>query len=237
MSEKPTFEEIVAKYSRALVLVAHPDDPEFFCGGTVVRLTQAGLTVHYLLLTSGDKGSDDRNLSDAELAAIRVVEQEQAACVLGVEKVTCLNYPDGFLQPSYEVVRDAVRKIREFRPDIVLTTDPHTLYSRGVSHHDHRAAGIVVLDAVFPAARNHRYFPELLAEGLEPHVVREIWISRGQDPDLEVDISAVFDLRTEALLHHRTQIRNPEEFVKRMENYRRAQPGPVTERFRRLTLG
>jgi len=237
MDSKPTFEEIISKYSRALVLVAHPDDPEFFCGGTVARLAQAGLTVHYLILTSGDKGGDDRSLSNEELAAIRVEEQEKAARHLGVAQVTCLKYPDGFLTPSYEVLRDAVRYIRRFKPDIVLTQDPGALYTRGVSHRDHRAAGLIALDAVFPAARNHRYFPELLQEGLEPHVVRELWICRTTEPDLDVDISAVFDLRTEALLNHKTQIRDPKAFVERMNNYRASQEGPVLERYRRLVLG
>lgn len=237
MDTKPTFEEVIAKYQRAMVLVAHPDDPEFFCGGTVARLTQAGINVCYLILTSGDKGSDDRTLSDQDLAAIRVVEQQKAAEHLGVTQVTCLKHPDGFVEPRYEVVRDAVRAIRTQKPDIVITQDPAALYSRGISHSDHRAAGLVTLDAVFPAARNHRYFPELLAEGLEPHVVREVWVCRGQDSDLEVDVSAVWDQRIEALLNHQTQIRDPKAFVERMNNMRASQPGPAMERFRRLVMG
>lgn len=233
----PSFEEIISQYQRAMVIAAHPDDPEFFCGGTVARLTRQGITVHYLLLTSGDKGSDDRSLSNEELAALRAVEQEKAARHLGVSKVTLLRYPDGFLEYSYEVLRDVVRAIREFKPDIILTTDPDRLYSSwGVSHRDHRTAGLIVLDAVFPAARNHRYFPELLEEGLEPHRVREIWISRGDDADLEVDVTDVFELRLEALLNHRTQIRDPEEFVRRMREYRDSQGGLVFDRFRRLVL-
>lgn len=236
MDNIPTFEEIIAKYRRALVLVAHPDDPEFFMGGTVARLTRAGLTVHYLILTSGDKGSRGAfdALSDEELAAVRAEEQERAARHLGVEKVVCLKYPDGFLEPTYEAKRDATRYIRAFKPDIVLTTDPGRIYGRGVSHHDHRSAGLIALDVAHIAAGNRRYFPELLAEGLEPHRVSEVWISRADDADLQVDVSEVYDLRTEALLNHRSQIGDPEQFVRRMNERRASQPGPIYEPFRRL---
>ena len=237
MSEKPTFEEIAAQYQRAMVIVAHPDDPEFFTGGAVARLTQLGLQVEYLILTAGDKGTDDRSLTGEQLAALRVVEQEAAAKCLGVSKVTFLGYPDGFLEPSYAVMRDVVREIRRFRPHIILTTDPERLLSPwGVSHRDHRTAGLVVLDSVFPAARNHGYFPELLQEGLEPHKVNEIWISRGQEADLEVDVSSVYDLRMEALINHRTQIGDPERFVERMKERRQAEDGPPRESFRRVAF-
>ncbi len=236
METKPTFEEIVANYQRAMVIVGHPDDPEFFMGGTVARLTQAGLQVEYVILTAGDKGSDDRDLSDQELAAARVLEQRAAAAALGAGQVAFLGYPDGFLAPTYEAQRDTVREIRRFKPDIILTTDPERLYSPwGVSHRDHRMAGLIVLDAVFPAARNHRYFPELLAEGWEPHKVSEIWISRGAEPDLEVDVTAVFEQRLAALLNHRTQIGDPERFRQRMME-RRPPEGPVLETFRRVVF-
>ena len=236
MENKPTFEEIVAAYRRAMVMVAHPDDPEFFTGGTVARLAQAGLQVEYVILTAGDKGSDDRELPDQELAATRVLEQRAAAAALGAGPVAFLGYPDGFLMPTYEVQRDAVREIRRFKPDLILTTDPERLYSSwGVSHRDHRMAGLIVLDAVFPAARNHRYFPELLAEGWEPHKVSEIWISRGAEPDLEVDVTAVWEQRLAALVNHRTQIGDPERFRQRMAE-RRPPEEPVLETFRRVVF-
>ena len=237
MVEKPTFEEIVAQYERAMVIVAHPDDPEFFTGGTVGRLTGAGIQVEYLIVTAGDKGNDDRSITGPQLATIRVVEQEAAAKCLGVTKVTFLGYPDGFLEPSYEVQRDVVRELRRFRPDIVLTTDPDRLYStRGISHRDHRTAGLIVLDSVFPAARNHMYFPELMEEGWEPHKVREIWISRGSEPDLEVNTTSVYEQRIEALLNHRTQIGDPERFIQRMSRRRETEDGPVYERFHRIVF-
>lgn len=237
MPEKPTFEEVIAEFSRAMVIVAHPDDPEFFTGGTVARLTGAGLRVEYLILTAGDKGNDNRAITGPQLAAARVLEQEAAARCLGVDKVTFLGYPDGFLEPSYKVQRDTVREIRRFMPDIVMTTDPDRLYStRGISHRDHRTAGLIVLDSVFPAARNHMYFPELLAEGWEPHKVQEIWISRGAEPDLEVDTTAVYDQRIQALLNHRTQVGEPERFMERMRQRRETEDGPVYEHFHRIVF-
>jgi LmbE family N-acetylglucosaminyl deacetylase len=237
MASEESFEEIASQYERALVIAAHPDDPEFFAGGTVARLTQLGLTVKYLILTRGDKGSDDRDISDEELAATRRQEQSLAAEELGVEEVVFLDNPDGFLEKTYDVLRDTVRVIRQFQPDIILTTDPERLYSSwGVSHRDHRTAGMIVLDAVFPAARNHRFFPELLKEGLEPHKVHEIWISRGAEADLEVDTSDVYDLRTKALTNHRSQVGDSERFTKRMNERRENSDEPPTDRFRRVTF-
>lgn len=240
MENTPTFEEIVAPYERALVLVAHPDDPEFFAGGTVARLVQAGIGVEYLILTCGDKGSRGAEfdaLTGEELAAVRLAEQERAARTLGAAQVTCLGYPDGFLEPTYEVKRDTVRVVRRFKPDIIITTDPARLYSWGISHHDHRAAGLVALDVVHVGAGNARYFPELLAEGLPPHRVRELWICRGDEANLEVDVTSVFDQRIQALLHHRSQIGDPETFVRRMRERWGSQDGPIVERFRRLMFG
>lgn len=231
------FREVIADYERALVIVAHPDDPEFFAGGTIARLAQEGIEVHYLILTQGDKGSDERAVTTAELITTRQAEQRAAARALGVASVTFLSNPDGFLEKTNDILRDTVRVIRRVKPDIILTTNPERLFSPwGISHRDHRTAGLIVLDAVFPAARNHRFFPELLTEGLEPHKVNEIWVSRGADADLMIDISDVYDLRTQALLNHRSQIGDPERFVQRMNERRDNADDPPMDVFQRIVF-
>ena len=149
---------------KVLVILAHPDDPEFFCGATLARWAAAGHTIHYCLLTCGDKGAPEGDYEPQELCGTRVEEQNAAAAVLGVKKVRMLGYPDGYLVADLDLRREIVRAIRQERPDIVVTCDPTYLYAMEtrLNHPDHRAAGQAVLDAVFPAAGNRMFFPELL---------------------------------------------------------------------------
>ncbi len=195
----------------ALVVLAHPDDPEFFCGGTVARWVQNGCQVHYCLLTRGDKGSDDDATPPSELAKIREGEQQAAAAVLGVKDVRFLDEPDGYLMPSLELREKIVRVIRQVRPDIVVTCDPTNFFpsNRYINHADHRAAGQATLDAVFPAARSALYFPALfIQEALEPHKVKDVYVAGAQHPNITVDITETFDLKIRALGEHRSQIQD-----------------------------
>jgi LmbE family N-acetylglucosaminyl deacetylase len=201
-----------------LVVLAHPDDPEFFCGGTLARWARLGHQIHYCLLTRGDKGHSDRSLSNEQVGQIREVEQQCAAEVIGVKSVRFFRYGDGFLHPGDEPRRDVVRVIRELKPNILLTSDPTHFYfeDRYINHPDHRAAGEITLDAFFPAANSPFYFPELLAEGLEPHPVDEVWLTLPVDPTVTIDVSQDWQTRLNALLCHKSQIGDEAEFRKRM---------------------
>jgi LmbE family N-acetylglucosaminyl deacetylase len=193
---------------RAMVIVAHPDDAEFASAGTVARWTREGREVIYVLCTSGDKGTSDRDLSPAQLAEIRRVEQRNACRVLGVEDVVFLGYEDGLLVSSLELRKDLVRQIRKYKPDAVICPDPTSRWygQQYLNHPDHRAAGDAALDAVYPSARDPHVFPELLAEGLEPHKVREVYITSRDNADLWIDISETIDLKVAALHQHVSQI-------------------------------
>jgi LmbE family N-acetylglucosaminyl deacetylase len=149
-----------------LVVLAHPDDPEFFCGATLARWAADGHHISYCLLTCGDKGVKDRHSAPADLCAIRQVEQRAAASILGVEKVEFLAYSDGYIVPDLKLRRDIVRAIRLARPEVVVTSDPTNLFvgDAYINHPDHRYAGQAVLDAVFPAAGNHLFFEELISD-------------------------------------------------------------------------
>lgn len=205
---------------KILVILAHPDDPEFFCGATLARWARAGHSITYCLLTCGDKGSDDPDRPPADLCADRRAEQEAAARVIGAQAVFFLNHPDGYLVPDLDLRRDVTRVIRRIRPDVLVTCDPQTLFPPGsyrLNHPDHRAAGQVVLDAVFPAAGNPHYFPELLREeGLAPHTPREIWVSLTAQPNVVLDVTDTWDIKIRALKEHGSQIGDPAEFEKRM---------------------
>jgi LmbE family N-acetylglucosaminyl deacetylase len=226
-----------------LVILAHPDDPEFFCGATLARWTAAGHSVSYCLITCGDKGTKDRSLRGDELCGIRQCEQQAAAEVLGVRRVRFLGHADGYLVPDINLRREITRVIRQERPDVVVACDPLNLYGRGsnLNHPDHRAAGQVVLDAIFPAARDHLYFPELLEqEGLEPHIVGEVWVSIASDPDITLDVTDFWEQKIRALQEHRSQIGDPENLAHRMRERRaegssEAEPR-YEEKFKRLIM-
>jgi LmbE family N-acetylglucosaminyl deacetylase len=205
-----------------LVILAHPDDPEFFCGATLARWARAGHKITYQLLTCGDKGFNDSTppeMTTDALCAIRHEEQQAAAHVIGAQAVHWLDHPDGYLVPDLNLRREVVRAIRRLKPDILVTCDPQTLFAAyGINHPDHRAAGQVVLDAIFPAAGNKEYFPELIKEGFEPHMPHEVWCSLTNQPNVVLDVTDTWPVKMEALLQHKTQIGDVEKFKARMQS-------------------
>jgi LmbE family N-acetylglucosaminyl deacetylase len=204
-----------------LVILAHPDDPEFFCGATLARWVRAGHHVTYQLLTCGDKGFNESTppgMTPEALCATRHEEQLAAAKVIGAEAVHFMDCPDGYLVPDLDLRRDVVRVIRRFKPDILVTCDPQTLFAAyGINHPDHRAAGQVTMDAVFPAAGSPVFFPELLIEGLLPHMPNEVWCSLTMQPNVVLDVTETWHIKLDALLQHTTQIGDQEKFQERMK--------------------
>lgn len=199
--------KVLEDVGRVLVVMAHPDDADFGCAGTIAGLTLAGVEVTYLLVTDGDAGGYDDAVSRTEMAALRREEQRAAAKAVGVSDVRFLGYPDGRLEPSLGLRRDIARVIRQVQPDRVMTQSPERNLDRIYpSHPDHRAAGAAALDAVYPDARNPYAFPELLRdEGLEAWVAREVWLSGGPVDNHYVDVTATFDRKLTALRAHASQ--------------------------------
>ena len=195
-------------YRRAMVVVAHADDAEFGCSGTVAKWCKEGMEVVYVMCTDGSKGSSDRDITPEQLIEIRKQEQKDAGKILGLKEVVFLDYPDGYLQPTLDLRRDVSRQIRRFQPDILITTSPiRTLTGNAyIGHPDHFAAGEAALSAVYPAARDHLTFPELLEEGLEPYKVREVLIMSHDAPDKWIDVTDTIDTTIAALLAHSSQI-------------------------------
>ena len=187
-----------------LVVTPHPDDAEFGVAGTVARRIRKGRKVVYVVCTNGDKGTSDIDLQPLKLAEIRKQEQRAAAEVLGVSEVIFLGYPDQGLEDTPEFRKDLVRLIRTWRPDRIATSDP---YRRYLWHRDHRIVGQVVMDAVFPFARDHLAYPDLLDERLEPHKVKEVLFWAAEKPNHHIDISATFDRKLAALQCHASQVR------------------------------
>ncbi len=223
-----------------LVVLAHPDDPEFFCGATIARWTRLGHSVNYCLLTRGDKGVRGISADPGELSRMREGEQRGAADALGVKEIVFLNFEDGYLVPDLSARKAVTRAIRQFKPDIVVSCDPTYIFGdNSINHPDHRAAGQIVVDAVFPAAGNPMYFPELIAEeSIPPVSVKEVWLSVTGNPNTIIDVTDTWDQKIQALHNHVSQISDIAQLDERMRSRRTAESTPENpryeERFRRF---
>lgn len=226
---------------RALFIYAHPDDIEFGVAGTAALWTKHGCDVTYIVLTDGNVGSHDAEITAEQLATTRRAEQTAAAEVAGA---TCifLGEHDGLLQPTLELRKKLVRLIRQHRPNVIVCGDP-TLYFPSdtyVNHPDHRAAAQVALDAAFPAAEMHLLYSELAGEGLSPHKVNYIYISwPSRQPNYYVDISETIETKIAALRQHTSQLGDwdPSERIKNWNAETGKQVGfKYAESYFRITL-
>ena len=213
------------EFSSGMVVIAHADDAEYGCSGTVAKLCAEGWDMTYVLCTDGSKGSSDREISEKELSKARRVEQINAGKVIGLRDVAFLGYSDSYLEPTLSLRKDIAREIRRYKPDVVICQYPlRTLDGGwGVGHPDHLAAGEAALAAVFPTARDHMTFPELLEEGFEPHKVAEVWITGHPEPDVFIDVTDHMETAVKALAEHKSQTggRPYEEMLPRMKEWRR----------------
>lgn len=197
-----------------MVIVAHPDDAEFMSAGSVAAWTKEGKEVVYVLVTSGDKGTEDPIIVPSELAAQREIEQRNVCDILGVGPIEFLRHEDGTVTSDLRLRKDIVRAIRKHKPSAVITQNPTVRWSGNyVNHPDHRATGDAAMDAVFPSARDVHMFPELkMNEGLEPHIVPHLYLGdRSEDADVTFDITDTFDTKLKALSAHVSQVPNPEQ--------------------------
>jgi len=215
---------MMVKPVQVMVVTAHPDDAEFGAAGTVARWVREGKEVIYVVCSSGEKGTSDRNVNPEDLAKTREQEQLAAAKLLGVRGVIFLRYPDQGLEDSPEFRKNIVRQIRIYRPETVLAADPYRHY---IWHRDHRITGQIVLDAVFPYARDHLTYPDLLEEGIQPHKVKEVLLWGTEDPNYRSDITDTFDIKIAALLCHKSQVGN--NLAPDLENWLRRRAKEMAE--------
>jgi LmbE family N-acetylglucosaminyl deacetylase len=196
------------RIKRALCIVAHPDDIEFYCAGAILLMARHGAVTEFVLATSGDKGARDTTKSSAKVARLREREQEIAAEVMGVERVKFLRHADAELVESLDLREEFVREIRTSKPDVLFTFDPNVPYR---FHPDHRVVGRVALDAAWPSARDPLTFPKAGA----PHETAEAWCFGGIQPTLEIDVEGVLSKKIEARLAHASQTRSPASLMRR----------------------
>jgi LmbE family N-acetylglucosaminyl deacetylase len=230
---------------RVLVIVAHPDDAEVHAGGTLARWVDEGRRVHLIVATSGDKGHDDPAITREGVVRLRRAEQETAARILGVQRVTFLDYEDGELAwAGPRLAEEITRLIRQERPDTVMSLDPYAgapRYATYQLHPDHRAVGFAVIDAVYFRAPGPLYYPAHHTEGLRPHRVGECLLMMGDELDYFVDIAATFTRKLDAVRAHTSQWGRHRDLegMLRARAERMGQPRgfPLAEGFKRLLPG
>jgi LmbE family N-acetylglucosaminyl deacetylase len=202
---------------RVLVIMAHPDDPDFTCAGTAIQMARQGIDVTYMILTNGDKGNHNPEITRNQLIAMRKIEQRAAAELSGVKQVLFMGVEDGFLRPTRALRKRVTREIRRIRPELVICFHPDRyLVGEGyINHPDHRNAGLVALEAIFPAADNPMFYPDLADEGYLPHKISQLYVVGDAEPSIRVEITDAIDLKIQSILAHKTQISAPEEAVTR----------------------
>lgn len=200
---------LLAQAERIMIIMAHPDDIEIQCGGTIAGLVQAGKQVTYVLCTSGNHGTAEAGLTADELAAKRETEQRAAAHALGVHNVIFLRHNDGDLAYEQPVLRrEVVALLRQYQPQVVFTHNPFAgmgSYEVCYLHPDHRAVGEVVLAAAFFCAPGPLFYPDQVATGLTPHRVSALCLVMSHQPDLIVDIAETFEAKVRAIAQHASQ--------------------------------
>jgi LmbE family N-acetylglucosaminyl deacetylase len=226
-----------------LAVFAHPDDAEICAGGTLAKWAAAGREVHLLVLTNGDRGSSDPWRDRAELAATRRAETEVAARILGLTSVQVLDVHDGELENTTGTREAVIRRIRLVRAETVVSCDPTAWFfeDRYYNHSDHRRAGEIALDAVFPGAGNPHYFAEHIAEGLDVREVHDVWLGWTNEPNHREDVGGSFHTMLEALAAHASQVEEGIRFFEEMLEREAREAGAeigveLAESFRVLAL-
>jgi LmbE family N-acetylglucosaminyl deacetylase len=224
------------EFERAMVIFAHPDDAEVQCAGTVARWAEEGKKITYVVMTKGDKGTQDPAMTPEALTKIRQEEQLAAAGALGVEKVVFLDNSDGELEVNLERRKTLTRVIREYQPQVLITHDPWMRYQM---HPDHRASGTLALDAAI-SARDRLYFFEQIEGCLKPCRIRRALLFASDQADYWTDISSTLDKKIKALSLHKSQVaqwKNWDEWLrKRAESHGESHGMKYAEAFKRLFL-
>ncbi|MFI0350463.1 PIG-L deacetylase family protein [Actinomadura sp. 9N407] len=155
-------EPVPEDWTRALAIVAHPDDLEYGGSTAVAKWTAQGKVVAELLATRGEAGID--GMDPDEAARVRSVEQVEAARAVGVETVEFLDLPDGMLEYGLPLRRALAEAIRRHRPEVVISVNFRDSFPGGAFNMaDHRVLGLAVVDAIRDAA-NRWVFRDLEAE-------------------------------------------------------------------------
>jgi LmbE family N-acetylglucosaminyl deacetylase len=208
-------------WTRAVAVVAHPDDLEYGLAAAVARWTGQGKDIAYLLATKGEAGI--ASLPPSEVAALRMEEERRSATVVGVTKVLFLDHPDGLVEYGVPLRRDLAAAFRRLQPEVVITMNfDLTWGDEGpVNHADHRAVGLAALDACRDAA-NAWVFPDA---GPKCSSIRDAYVGATGNPTHFADVTGTIDAGIASLREHRVYLDglggdfDPDEFLRNMAGY------------------
>lgn len=207
MKSTDSFDKIFKDVNKVLIVLAHPDDAEVVCGGTIPRLIANGKEIRLVVTTNGGKGSKDNLISEEELAEVRKNEQINSALSLGIktDQIFNLNIADGEFEDSIENISKIVFHIRDFKPDIVITHNPDKSIiefferSTWVNHRDHRKTGQVTIDAVYPYSRDTNFFQDIPGS----HTVTKLLVTDSySEKTVSIEITNFLEQKRKALSFH-----------------------------------
>lgn len=189
-------------WSRAIAVVAHPDDLEYGAASAIARWSAQGKDIRYVLATRGEAGID--SIPPERTAELRTAEQEASAAAVGVSSVEFLDHPDGLVVNSVELRRDLAAAIRRHRPEVIIAANYRMRWSEHGpwNHVDHRELGMALPDAVRDAA-NRWLFPDA---GERWDGVRWIAYAASTEPTHVVDVGETIHVGVTSLECHRTYL-------------------------------
>jgi LmbE family N-acetylglucosaminyl deacetylase len=216
MVEPGALEPFPEDWTRALTVVAHPDDMEYGAAGAVARWTAAGREVSYVLVTDGEAGIT--TMAPSEVGPLRRQEQRDSCAVVGVSQLEFLGLPDGLLQEGLALRATLTAVLRRYRPEVVLSINFRDSWGGpSWNHVDHRVVGRTLLDAVRDAA-NPWVFSEA---GPAWDGIRFVAFSGSPEATHGVDITDSFDAGVRSLQAHQAYLQNlggamadPAEFLR-----------------------
>jgi LmbE family N-acetylglucosaminyl deacetylase len=208
-------------WTRAVAVVAHPDDLEYGAASAVARWTRQGKHVSYVLASSGEAGIAGRD--PAEVAPLREEEERRSAAIVGVSDVLFLGHPDGMIEYGLTLRRDLARAFRQLQPEVVITMSFDLTWAEDgpVNHADHRAVGLAVLDACRDAA-NEWVFRDL---ELPRFAVKDAYVVGTANPSHFVDVTDSIDAGIASLREHQAYLDGlggdfrPDEFLQNIAGY------------------
>jgi len=208
-------------WTRAVAVVAHPDDLEYGVASAVARWTGQGKEVSYLLATKGEAGI--AGMAPAQVAPLRMEEEHRSAAVVGVSSVEFLDHPDGLVEYGLPLRRDLAAAFRRLQPEVVITMSFDLTWGEDgpVNHADHRAVGLAVLDACRDAA-NEWVFTE---SGPPCRTIRDAYVAASGNPTHFADVTGTIEAGIASLREHRAYLDglggdfDPDEFLRNMAGF------------------
>jgi LmbE family N-acetylglucosaminyl deacetylase len=208
-------------WTRAVAVVAHPDDLEYGVSAAVARWTGQGKKITYLLATKGEAGIAGQ--PPDRVGPLRANEEIRSAEVVGVTEVVFLDHPDGLVEYGVPLRRDLAAAFRRLQPEVVITTSFDLTWGEDgpVNHSDHRAVGLAVLDACRDAA-NEWVFPEA---GPRCGSIRDAYVAATGNPTHFADVTGTIEAGVASLREHRAYLEglggdfDPDEFLRNMAGY------------------